>query len=119
MSSNLVDSLLEEPNERLLEILLLVLTSLKRFDDYLKVLSYYHIERCEQENCSQCLFVINLRYVYTEHAIKKKRDVKELRNYCIIPKEEFIESKFFIRRLASTEKERLKLDKEFHQILSL
>ena len=119
MSSNLVDSLFEEPNERLLHILLLEFTSLKKFDDYLKVLSYYHLERCEMENCSQCLFVINLRYVYTGHIIQEEKDVKELRNYCIIRKEQFIASKFFIRGLASIEKERLKLDKEFHQILSL
>ena len=78
MSPNLVDSLFEEPNERLLEILVLELTSLKKFDDYLKVLSYYHVERCKQENCSQCQFVINFRYVYTEHVIQEKKMSRNL-----------------------------------------
>ena len=81
MSSNLVDSLFEEPNEHLLEILLSEFTSLKKFGDHVKVLSYYHVKRCEQENCSQFLFAINLHYVYTEHVIQEK---KMSRNYVTI-----------------------------------
>ena len=42
MSSNLVDFIFEEPKQSLLEFLLLEFTSLKKFDDYNKVLSFYH-----------------------------------------------------------------------------
>ena len=73
MSSNLVDSLFEEPNESFLEILLLDFTFLKKFDDSLKVLSYYHVERCGNVDCLQCLFAINLRYVYTRHFVQKTK----------------------------------------------
>ena len=38
---------------------------IKKFDKFLKVLSYYHVERCEYEDCNQCLFKINLRYLYS------------------------------------------------------
>ena len=38
------------------------LDSMKKFDNFLKVPSYYHVERCEYEDCPQCLFTINLRY---------------------------------------------------------
>ena len=75
MSSNLVDFIFEEPKEGLLDFLLLEFTSLKKSDDYIKVLSFYNVEKCEQDECSQCLFAINLRYVF-----KKK---KMLRNYII------------------------------------
>ena len=81
MSSNLVDFIFEEPKEGLLEFLFLDFTSLKRFDDYIKVLSFYHVERCEQDDCSHCLLAINLRYVYTEHVIQEK---KILKNFVII-----------------------------------
>ena len=111
MSSNLVDFIFEEPKEGLLEFLLLEFTSVKKFDDYIKVLSFYHAERCEQDDCSQCFFAINLRYVSTEHVIQEKKDIKELRNYCIIRKEQFIASRLFIRRLPDIEKKRLKLEK--------
>ena len=80
MSSNLVDFIFEEPKEGLLDFLLLRFTSLKKFDDYIEVLSFYHVERCEQDECSQCLFAINLRYVFTEHTVREK---KMLRNYVI------------------------------------
>ena len=119
MSSNLVDFIFEEPKESLLEFLLLDFTSLKKFDDYIKVLSFYHVERWEQDDRSQCLLAINLCYVYTEHAIQEKKDIKELRNYCIMSKEHFIASRLFIHKLAEIEKQRLKLEKEFRDTLSL
>ena len=81
MSSNLVDFIFEEPEEGLLEFLFLDFTSLKKFDNYIKVLSFYHVERCEQDDCSQCLFAINLRFLYTEHVIQEK---KILKNFVII-----------------------------------
>ena len=77
------------------------------------------MERCEQDDCLQCLFAINLRYVYTEHVIQGKKDVKELRNYCIMRKENVIASKLFIRRLAELERSRIELEKQFRETLSL
>ena len=37
------------------------LDSMKKFDNFLKVPSYYHVERCEYEDCPQCL--LQLIYV--------------------------------------------------------
>ena len=119
MSSNLVDFNCDESKEDLLEILIEDFNTLKKFDDYIKVLSFYHMERCEQDDCLQCLFAISLRYVYTEHVIQEKKDVKELRNYRIMRKENFIASKLFIRRLAELERSRTELEKQFRETLSL
>lgn len=44
-----------------------------KFDTFLKNLTFYHTERCEHDDCSQFFFVLNLRYLYTEHTVK---------NYC-------------------------------------
>ena len=73
MSSNLVDFICDESKEDLLEILIEDFNTLKNLDDYIKVLSFYHMDRCEQDDCSQCLFAISLRYVYTEHVIQGKK----------------------------------------------
>ena len=115
----MLDFTFEELKEGLLEFLLLDFTSLKKIDDYIKVLSSYHVERCEQDDCLQCLFAINLHCVYTEHVIQGKKDIKELRNYCIMSKEHFIASRLFIHKLAEIVKQRLKLEKEFRDTLSL
>ena len=40
MSSNLVDFIFEEPKEGLLDFLLLEFTSLKKFDDQIKVFEF-------------------------------------------------------------------------------
>ena len=103
-SSELVELIFDKPQEDAVEFLLQDFVNLKKFDDYLKVLSFYHVERRKQDNCSQCIFVINLRYVYTEHVVQEKKVVKELRNYCIMRKENFIASRHFIHRLADLEK---------------
>ena len=34
-------------------------TNLEKFDTFLKVLSFYHTERCENDDCSQTFFVLN------------------------------------------------------------
>ena len=65
------------------------------------------------------LFTVNLRYLYIEHCLQNKIDVKELINYFEMRKEQFIASHLFIRRLADLERKRLELEKEFIEILSL
>ena len=110
---------IEKTEEDLLKVLLSDFISLKKFDDYIKVLSFYHAERCEHDDCCQCLFAINLRYVYTEHVTHEKKDVKQLRNYCIMRKEQFIATRLFIHRLAELEKQRLELEKQFRETLSI
>ena len=110
MSSNLIDFICDESKEDLLEILIEDFNTLKKFDDYIKVLSFYRVERCKQDDCLQCLFAINLRYVYNEHIIT---------DYCIMRKENLIASKLFIRRLAELERSRTELKKQFRETLSL
>ena len=82
--------------------------SLEKFDDYLKILSFYHVKRCEHDGSSQCLFTVNLRYLYVEHCLQNKTDVKELINYCKMRKEQVITSRLFkILSLWNNRKEQL------------
>ena len=92
--------------------------TLKKFDDFLKVFNFYHVQRCEHEDCSQCLFAINLRHVYTEYVVQNKEVVQELKNYCKIKQGQFVCARVFIHRLAEIEKQRLYLEKSFDKTLS-
>ena len=102
----MVDFFIVESNVDLLDHLLSDFNTLKKFDDYIKVLIFYHFERCEKDDCSQCLFTVNLRYLFTEHEVQEKKDVVRLRYYCIMRKEQFIASRLFIHRLVSLEKKK-------------
>ena len=45
--------------------------SMEKFDRFLKILDFYHVERCDHEEYSQCLFAINLRYLYVPGACRE------------------------------------------------
>ena len=94
MSSEMSSFFIQESNGDILDHLLSDFVNLKKFDDYLKVLTFYHVERCEIDDCSQCIFAINLRYILTEAEIRGDEDVTKLRYYCIMRKEHFIMSRF-------------------------
>ena len=115
----MVDFFIVESNVDLLDHLLSDFNTLKKFDDYIKVLIFYYVERCEKDDCSQCLFTVNLRYLFTEDEVQVKKDVVRLRYYCIMRKEQFIASRLFIHILASLKKKRIQLEKDFKETLSL
>ena len=62
--------------------------SLEKIDNFLKVLSFYHTERCQLDDCSQCFFTV------------KKESVEELKNYCRMKKFQFLCARLFVHRLA-------------------
>ena len=111
-SIDLNNFLFENPLKNPGDLLFWDLTSLRQFNDSFQALTFYHVERCEHDDCSQCLFSINLRYVYTE-VIENKEGIDKLQSYCKIRKEQFICSRLFIYILADLKKRRLKLEKEF------
>ena len=45
------------------------LDSMKKFNNYLKVLSYYHVERCEYEDCCQLMYVIYMLKILSSKMI--------------------------------------------------
>ena len=96
-------------------------TDLEHFDSFLKVMFFYHTERCEHNDCSQCFFVLNLRYLYTENRIQQKDSVETLKNYCRMRKMQFMCTRLFIYRLAlaEIEKQRIELEKSFNRMLQI
>ena len=74
--------------------------SLEKIDNFLKVLSFYHTERCQLDDCSQCFFTVSLRYLYAEQTAQKKESVEELKDYCRMKKFQFLCARLFVHRLA-------------------
>ena len=58
------------------------LSSLRKFDHFLKLADFYHIERCENIDCSNCLFLINLRYLLT--TVLEHDSVAPVQKFCNI-----------------------------------
>ena len=90
-------------------------TNLEKFDTFLKVLSFYHTARCENDDCSQCFLVLNLRYLYTEHTVQQKEGVEGLKNYCRMQKIQVMCARLFLSRLAQIERQRIELEKAFNK----
>ena len=78
-----------------------------KFDTFLKNLIFCHTERCEHDDCSQFFFVLNLRYLYTEHTVK---------NYCRMQSCQFLCGRLFIRRLAKIEKQIIESEKALKKL---
>ena len=58
------------------------LNSLNKFHQYIKLCTFYHLNRCENgKKCSNCEFILNIRYIYVENLINGA-GVDNLQNYC-------------------------------------
>ena len=81
----------------------------------------YHLERCEENDCKQCVFAQNLENIFDEckDKCKETNNVVRLRCYCLINKKPFTLARIVIHRLATIGKERLKLEKGFNNVLAL
>ena len=95
------------------------LSSLIKIDRFLKLTDYYYVERCENIDCSNCLFVINVRYLYVQNAVVKNNSVAPLQKYCRLKYDNFHFARLLLRSLGAVQKERVKLDKEFQEILAI
>ena len=46
------------------------LDSMKKLDIFLKLCNFYQVEQCENKDCSNCVFVINLPYLFVKNFVK-------------------------------------------------
>ena len=40
------------------------LSSFKKFDRFIRLCTYYHVNRCENDDCENCTFVKKLCHIY-------------------------------------------------------
>ena len=88
------------------------LNMLNRFDQYINLSTYFHLNRSERHDCDNCNFLLNLRYIYVEVLVNQNGDgVEKLRNYCRHFFGNFFSLRTFLRSLAAIEREKVKLEK--------
>ena len=95
------------------------LSSLRKLDDFLKLADFYYVERCENIDCSNCLFTINLRYLYDQTTVLEHDSVAPLQKFCRIKHINFHSIRVLLHSLAAIKRERLRLDREFHRTLKV
>ena len=95
------------------------LNSLYKFHQYIKLCTFYHLNRCENgKKCSNCEFILNIRYIYVENLINGA-GVDNLQNYCRKNFGHFFLLQTLLRSLAEVERERVRLKKRFCEILKV
>lgn len=95
------------------------LNSLNKFHQYIKLCTFYHLNRCENgEKCSNCEFILNIRYIYVENLINGA-GVDNLKNYCRKYFGNFFSLQTLLMLLVTVERERVKLKKKFCEILKI
>lgn len=93
--------------------------SMKIFDDFLKDLSYYHVEKCVHETCSRCVFAVNLRYLHNQNIVQQSTSVEPLIIFCQLRIHQFNCTLWFINTLGQLKKQRVVAENEFHKTLAL
>lgn len=59
------------------------LNSLKKIDQFINFRLFYHLNRCEKDNnCINCNFITNLRFVYVENLLNGTNGVENCQNFC-------------------------------------
>ena len=77
---------------------------MKKFDEFLKLSEFYHVERCENEDCPNCWFVVNLHYLYVQNPVHEMESVVPLQKYCKMKTEKFNCIRIFLKHQAQLKK---------------
>ena len=82
------------------------LSPLQKLDKSLKFADFYHVERCENEDFSHCLCIINLRYLYVQNTFVEDDSVAPLQKFCRTKFGNFHSISLFLCSLGLIEKKR-------------
>ena len=80
------------------------LTTIQGFDNLIKIIIFYHFNRCAENKCHYCSFLGGLYIIYSELKKEENDDISRLRFYFIMRKEIFISAKIYIYKPAEIEK---------------
>lgn len=95
------------------------LSLMKKVDDFLKLADFYHVERCENEDCSNCLFFVNIRYLYVQNTVHKQDSVAPLEKFCKMKFDNYHSIRLLFCSLRATEKKRVELGRDFQSVLTI
>ena len=97
---------------------MLDLITMEDFKSLISALNYYHGRRCKRAICESCLFLTGIFLIFEELRLVGSTNVTRLRYYCIFREKEFVTIRCHTRLLATIERRRLQLEKNFHKFLS-
>ena len=83
-----------------------ILNSLQKFNRLTCLCTFYHVNRCEQENCINCSFADKLEYIYTENYPDEVNGTEGLQKFCMEYFGSFFSLTCFLKSLAAVERER-------------
>ena len=95
------------------------LSSLQKFIEVLKPADFYPIERCKNQDCSNCVFITNLKYLYAQNQVVDDDSVLPLQKFCKIKYGNFHSIRLFVRSLGAIETKRIELDQNFKLVLEI
>ena len=99
-----------------------ILNNLQKFNRLTCLCIFYHVNRCEQENCTNCSFADKLEYIFTENYPDKVNGTEGLQKFCMEYFGSFFSLTCFLKSLAAVEREREreeKLESKFNNILKV
>ena len=95
------------------------MNTMDKFNRFIGLCAHYHLNRCKNgPKCGNCTFTLNFRFVYVQYLISGD-GVRHLQDYCHLYNRNFFSLRTFLKSLASVEREKVKVEKEFQDILKL
>ena len=90
------------------------LSSLEKFDRFIRLSTYYHVNRCENDDCTNCAFVNKLCHIYHGNYTGGENEVLKIcRKYF----GNFFSLTVLSKSLASVEREKKRLELKFSELL--
>ena len=84
----------------ILDCCLFDLNMIKDSANLIRVINYYHFNRCSEKDCGYSFFVRGLNTIYDELEKEKSEDITRLKFFCIMRTE------LYIHKLAEIEKKK-------------
>ena len=96
-----------------------MLHNFKKFNQFICLCNIYHINQCEHDDCNNCDFVNEHERIYFKNYLDKVNGTESLQKCCREYHGNFFSLTSFLKCLASIEREKVKLELKFNNILQI
>ena len=93
------------------------LNTLEKFDKFIRLSTYFHVNRSENDDCKNCTFINKICYIYKGNYKGGENDVLRLQNICRKYFGNFFSMTVFLKSLAAVERKKEKLEQRFNDLL--
>lgn len=82
------------------------------YDFRVRIIKYYHVNRCNRKDCEYCCFHQGLHLIHAEENRRVNKSFDRILFYCRVQEEIFVKTRKVLHRLAALEKHRIILEKK-------